>query len=1197
MNILDGNLTKSHKTAKRFNIPDSYVIVNQDGTTQNLIKYVTKLISRPDSNIKRVVHDLGKCGKYQVTVEQIVFLYHSITENYESTSANRILIRHGINPFEDMEDYMERRDRWLKIFNTAKLHNVMTVSHIVSIQEKLLRLTPPSDRFSIKYNKSTTVYRAMPQSDVPIDWDITSIYDIVDNVIMSHNTPFVQSPNNDKGHIYKLFFSEDSVEVYDHNNFIFFSHDKFSYNKIYLYIWNGKNINSKNSYSECIYDTATGIMEVTVSSRDIPIEESIFQTVSHLQESLPFFRLVEGGSKSVNAEITYQDVSLNLDILYFMIDQDYVMSNYLCISERTNLRTTNKNPLLVFNNIINTDYSITIKLSHFMDNSNINLLVSVNGATSDMELNEVAVVMNHLIARYFEIYPNYQEYIIAKVGEIPEGDVLKYNFPTTKNMALSAQFPEVFGSADEKSGYAISCQKPLQPIIIDDDEIDSWRKMLINGKPRQIAEYPPPRLGVKKLFNYVCPDDTKPWPSLKPNKYTTAFGEDGEVSHTMVPCCCLTNRYDQYLKDGTGTFAKYYSMKIKTVKEKIFKTFKPVKEGNMGILPSVVKTHLDMSADIEEYVSNITNRGYSVEEDEEIEKECDDDNNQEETDDVKTSMYMHYSLGYTPDSLIRCVLYAMDLPPDNAPSIRSQMASLSDALYAQENISGTSEILSNKILNGYIDPKLFYRGLEELFDINIYMFDATTNLLITPYNKVTYIKHIRLDKPCVLIWYHPVHKISELIIKLRENDPKKKNKIKVFGKDMVSRMHEVLNISYVSYGGITYKNVFNVTDWQHTFSLQKELGISLVSQKLDSNGKCRGFMLYSPGLSNKYLTFYTIPTQPLNINTELFDNYYVTADEAIRYVGKDPYSKIDNDGVSGLWFSFLGVLEYMFVLVSDVSEFDISISTETSPYTTNDELIGQIDRQSDTKKISLLLPELIWWTFSTEHRKVPSVASFRQWWKTNVVIDDSVTLDEFVSVQKLKDFNNSRDSIEFLSHYYPSIFNISIRLPGKLHCSLKNFFVQSVRESEGLDIVVHSSLTKKYAREKDFNSEGNKIFLSQNGLETWVKSASNVIKDLRFITDIDQLDGSHISLYKNDSNMYIVQKEKNIKRAVGNSAQFRKTQINLVDQKVELEVDYPYITYVMFNQKLYIQSIMGTIGEVYGEVLEHGDNIYSLLSF
>lgn len=1054
----------------------------------------------------------------------------------------------------------------------------------------------------------------MPEAGLKVNWDIKSPFDIVDNCQTSHYVPFIQAPNTSQGPLYKLIFSEDSIESQVRDKFLHFTRDKFEKDSIYFYIWNGKNVNNKNSYSMAVYNIEEEIIEISLNS---DINEFDF-VLEQLSLTMPFFRFINGESKNVNAEIVFKNTTINIEVLYLMIDQDPIISRYLTIFESTNLRYNDKRLTLLYHNVIPTSYNITIKLSQKIIDSSVAVIASVNGAADGREMEEISKVISAILFRYISLEPSYLELIQTQFGAVPEVESIKYDLPTTRIKALSNQFPEVFGGSDNNSkiGYSRSCQKIYQPIIIYDDEIDSWEKF-----GRQVAQFPPPIVtqtdnGVeydysKTMFNYVCPDDHGKWPSIMTNKSKTYSHDNSQPIYTMVPCCCKVDRYSKYLESGQGPFAQYYRTEKKGKKEKIFASYGVIKEGSLGILPNLIETHLEMALDVKEYSTHLTTQESreEINNDDSGDDEDDCDCGEPEDGVPKKSYYMHYSVGQGLDSFIKCVIYALNLTV-TPEEVRFKLSNLNKELFAQENIMGNNEYLDTKLNYEYVDPLLTYRGLEELYGVNIFVIDSQTENLINPYHNMTHIRFSRENNPCILIWYHSEMKVSELIVHLTSlNLEGKKNKTRIFGPNMNRRMYEV-NPSHLIIDpncligtNQTFRinqNAFSVNDWTEVFGKQQELGWVVLSQKIDNQGKCRGFNLFNSS-SGVYLTLFVIPTQPLNLTSSTFQVTQVDSQTAIDYVGTNPISKIEE---RGYFFSLFGVTEYIFIPTKE-TPFFCPISKQISPYSIlNDELDSveqKIGLHIQASKLEYTLKETIWWSFVSNYQEIKlNQGLLEQWWAKFIQVDDDVSITDFREIYKLNPSSRSEECIKFLNNFYPEIFHDDrIWIPRQLWYNLYDSFRLLVMDYDGSIVQPKISIRKKYLTENDFNQLNSRTFMSLDNMITWIGKVSDIGKSSILSQSIETVKSDEPVMFKFDRTLYLVQREYNLTSAVINSYQFKSSKVNRPKlQTTNLDDNIPYIVYILENCQLLISRTHKydpKITNLYAEIIESGSEVYALL--
>lgn len=1186
-NILDNNETKKYKISYKYGILVEFVHITDkiDKNMKNEKKYFKK-------TLKEIVFF---AKRYQTSIADIIYyLYDEVTRS-ELEVINEAFSMENISLVSSVGQFTRLRNNWLLQCQGRLVESLLIYSNIINVQNMLLDKYTPVKSFTAKYSKSIMVYKILPSANVSINWDINSICDIVDNSKTTENIPFLHSKLGNDKHIFKIFYSEEINYVYDPDIFLSFTKEKYHDGKIYIYVWNGKNINIKTSFNECVYDLNAGTIEINsnISSDDDDITELIGSIEKKLLVTFPFFRLTGGEVTSINAKLSFPNVKINLNVLYFMIDQDPLFSSYFTLFETTNLRSSGKKTLVAYHNIVLDSSQAFLKFSTNLQDNIYYLTVNVTRARNESEVEEIGIVLEHLLLYYKDNSDYYRHFIQKNVGDISEGDKILFEIPTSKGKMLAELAPEVFDiSSGDVTYNRDMCQKIKQPIIIDDDEIDSWSKMLVKGAPRQIAEFPPPRDGTTKIFNYVCPDDKFPFPTLTENKFV-----ENKETYPLLPCCGNEDRYTEYLKYGTGKFLEYYSQKENIKTNKVVSNKGPIKKTYFGWLPNIIRTHLDMSSNIKDYIQNINNliKRRSSKDNEEVDEES------SATDNLSSlSLFMKYSVG-EEDSFIACILHAIN-SNETVNDVRIKMSKLDMSLYAQENLYLRDSALKEQILGGYIDPLLFYRGLEELYDINIYIFDSRTNEILLPYFKVSHIRNQRPDRKCILIWYYPQFKISELIVKInsfRKND--KKNAQKIFNEDVGSRLHITMQIVYSLQDDKIYRNILSSLNWGLAEKDMRKDGRWLfLAQKLDQNKKCRAFMVEDAKSGKKLLVFLP-PTQPLNLTTKTFDASIKTDyNTAVSFIGYEAHSKTDE----GVWFPASDQDEMLFIPLSDTSDLSSVKKTDSlSAITYGNEIKLLLDNSSDRNKIASDLTNLIWWIYLIENNKNVSTISFEKWWKSNVNVVDGPIDINFSQIEKLIIVSSTARAIEYANKFYPSVFdNGKINLTVKSNQSIMNNMMQKVKENSGLIMPIPTFISKKYTNERDFDSNNCKVFLSQNNLENWISTTLNIRNYKTFISSTEEIVNTNdISYIKYRKHIYILQQEKSKREAIYNSYQFSKSKINYYSKYDNVRdlagKKYPYISYILRAGKLLIFENHTTEedGDDYAEIVDNVDSIFSLL--
>ena len=349
----------------------------------------------------------------------------------------------------------------------------------------------------------------------------------------------------------------------------------------------------------------------------------------------------------------------------------------------------------------------------------------------------------------------------------------------TKVNRLRLKAPEIFVKR-----YARKCQCPLQPIIIKHDEVDDWRaKTFIDAgqtRQRQVMAFPPPpgtsptNTTLLKDPNYVaqhwivCPDDQFAYPTVKRNTDLSNASK-----YPFIPCCAKTDM----LSNTNSHYYTFYQVQNhpgqvpppRTTSKASYKmrTMKILPWGRRGDIPQrlveLLQTH---TADAE---------------------------------------WVRCGVGHSSSdsSFLRCVLMAINEgyeAKDSNPPLtggdlevererrvidqRTRIAqSIPAAVYRQEmydlsDVEIIQKVKGNKPrddLNSIeefenLDPYTMYRGVEEFYNVNIFVFNPSGPLypppggpsqdapigpmMEVPRCKMMHIRVRRLDRPSIIILKH-----------------------------------------------------------------------------------------------------------------------------------------------------------------------------------------------------------------------------------------------------------------------------------------------------------------------------------------------------------------------------------------------------------------------------------------------------------
>ena len=243
----------------------------------------------------------------------------------------------------------------------------------------------------------------------------------------------------------------------------------------------------------------------------------------------------------------------------------------------------------------------------------------------------------------------------------------------------------------------------------------------------------------------------------------------------------------------------------------------------------------------------------------------------------------------------------------------------------------------------YLDPKLFYRALEEYFNINMFFFTqgsekggTDSGRLVIPNHKVFYSKPLRYNRATFLyiitksgtrnevdenLQCEPIiltssrtfatHKLIETNLWEGIDAQNDDQKIRKFN----HLMNELWNKAYstISWGESIDKNIFS------TISIVDRLPGQVISQKIDDKGKAYAFNV-NYKTDKGYITYsiYCTPTQPMNIMTD--DTIArIGHIQCAEIFGMPSSHSLKNNKLDGYWYKLEGRNRGFYIPLDDKS--------------------------------------------------------------------------------------------------------------------------------------------------------------------------------------------------------------------------------------------------------------------------------------
>lgn len=686
--------------------------------------------------------------------------------------------------------------------------------------------------------------------------------------------------------------------------------------------------------------------------------------------------------------------------------------------------------------------------------------------------------------------------------------------------ALSYKASEFFKREGKQRGETIAvtpgdyysrvCQAKIQPIIVEEEEIESWVQY-----GRQPVEFPPKEWGFDNSMWFVCPKETEPVINMKANKQD----ESGRLK--FLPCCIG----GQKSKSSSDIVVRNVNRKGMT---ELINSF-----GVIGTLNDALATFLAISF-YKGGTYNFFKQGTIME-------------NQEMTYLNSAIIALMNATGKTLHQSKVLNLTNLSDIEQNVKLFRDLMAKLPPDIYKQELYDMTDQEIVESILDPktYIDPYLYYRGLEIIFDVQIFVFssdigrknpisdeESTLNIptLEVPRCKHTHIRHNNdNDIVCLYKNHGSINKISkiapcELIIYMNPDNKIYSRKINSANKLFFNSMFNLLDKSCHPFewdrsindriDNTCYENPYNKIDW-NKYDLS-EVG-KIIGQEIDIYGKttCLIFenwtmiipptqplLILEPGTTEKFLTK-EIKVKVGEIDPITFKRKEIKHKIFSGGVKKRPilktlqaacekfdFTAIDNDGI---WLDLGGKPKGVKILCQ----------AKTTKYNrTINSTIELIERKNN---VSILMQIINWlWRSDWNGESFPN---FILWWKEHTVIDDSVIFHTVPNPKincnniMLPTLDNFEQRIKALVKIWPFFFyRNKIHVSQELSERIENNFNIEDIYSRGLtpdDLYgeVGRFIVGLIPTDNDFVSNDNIILTKPEHVSDWInRNSSGVFK-------------------------------------------------------------------------------------------------------
>lgn len=701
-----------------------------------------------------------------------------------------------------------------------------------------------------------------------------------------------------------------------------------------------------------------------------------------------------------------------------------------------------------------------------------------------------------------------------------EPTILELTKKPTVNRRVNAKISRLQELAPEVfvKNYPRRCQCPWQPIIVDANEIDTWRQQRIGPSQEERQVMPFPKDNPRWYF--VCPTDKKPYPGVKTNNELS-----NRFEFPYIPCCF---KKDQMSPGANSKYRDYVENKpldreVGAKAEKKISTRKILVPDKVAFLPRAVENIVRRYSD--DYVDMV-----------------------------------RYGIIYTPNSLLHCVAVAIDdpnyfaQPNDDAKEayvtlLRQYIrATVLPSLLKQELYDYTEEEILNTLGNDniFLDPALFYRAVEETFNINIYVFspppstgdETELGALEIPRFKIFHARPLRLHRPTVVIMKTPGSESDalsypqcELIVDYDEENMQIR---KLFGPAMTEICHTTLQDTLKTMTWtIKENNTFEVHSniYYHVDHLDL-FQVPAVSQFIDDNGKMRALTL---NIGNgRLMTIATIPSQPENLPSTT-DIHRIDADTAVAIFGQPSgISRDNNDNVDGLWFQIMDITFGEYVPITTTTRFDYKPTGPPNPIiSTGEPVTARLSRLRRTLNIIVQITRWLYELARSRQNIDPATFASQFMAMDQAPVEDSSTYYNLINIpRRLPNVETAQEAIRIMEPLAPTLFN-----QGKLVMYSATFadrIIKMLRDYSNLRYELPPEhiefLDNFYVTESDFiNRPNSKIFLNEHDLMAWILSLKSTQNYARYFNIRDKVElamgFSHDPfLYRDeDGKIYIIQ--------------------------------------------------------------------------
>ena len=1260
----DNEISILYKWGRHFKVPIRLILVDtviegdkERNIYRNGISIIQNLVQEKKS-LQEVYQEVGN----KLEIEDIAMIYslYIMSQPYQIdrllTEINQLFTEHKLQTVSDETELQLVLTDWRNNLRTELTNDLEDLQNLEIIHAELAKypevLYSPIEVDQVTLKSAPLLKTGGPigsPTGSPAGGPTGNIPTLDDGVIifneskLSYDVPYIKYNS-----LHKLYRGRTDEEMPNYKMIIPSTSQINTPNTFFFTVWNGKGTldkATKESYMKGSYSLKDNRLNIK-----IPVDiqgDSQKEIIQKIEKALPV-SINNITETAISGEFFLFDLDLNDIYLVHMVINTELMSSYLFVKE-TNTPYAEKKQLKIYYKsftgfvqeeervaegyIVNPS-SVAVSLTqNTAHGGEIVTVMQPNGPTkfrlnsgtpyvrgkiTQAESLETANQFIRIFSRLMQYYKAqkaeveryYSTFIpeLLQVGERPIQITVKQS--TGKKGAGDSKIERLKEVAPDLfvKGYARRCQCVFQPIAVPTDEIQAWQQhtFLYKDVPRerQIMPFPPN----DPKWYFVCPNDSVPFPGVKLNKDLS----NKEV-YPCVPCCFKDDQMDPTVN---STYNECFLGRPKKAEGKVtkethkIKTDKILSPGRYGFLPKGV-------ADL---LSKYSNKAVDM---------------------------VRMGVVQSVNSLLHCISLAVQDPSylnlsndDKEKYVRNIrnviVRQTQPNLLKQEMFDFSSEEILEQLSDPqtFFDPNLFYRAVENAYNINIYVFappdrDETSSLgsFEIPRFKLFHSRSPRPEKRAVLIFRTQgaesdslEYPQCELIV---DRDEANSKNVYNFGQEMNTLLNDALvtlnrTITWELVSGIPNVETTGnkeIVARENIYSLENYfylLNKAPTKQIIDGYGKTRAFIMpitaTAPETGDQELGDMTViipSSQPENLPTGSITR--VAINTVIEVFGEPKAVSKSGGKVDGLWYQILDIEYglYVPVLLSD-DHSDKPVGPANPLLEEGQEVVPRIRK---LKRDLETIIQIVIWLFILSKL---SVGEFVTKYMSigNEPVDDSSTVYDFSKVgMKLPVVKTVEEGIEQMKLLAPSLFKYENRIflySQKFYEGILYNLQKYNNERKPRNPKIPSVLYRSNISEEDFTAQRRvAIFTSDSNMKTWLNSLDKL--SFRNILVEDSLNISHALrtepyLYNSPTgNIYLIQNvvTGSKLRAINVALNWYVNKINLGHRAVEFEDPTKIPVFVVYGispalAPVLIENHAGTATQ-YLQILSYGSDQYAAM--